>query len=311
MRYFFLLFFSFSAVSANTCYLNPWSTGPLFSFDAVNTKPGQYVIQPYLNLILTYGKYNDNYHQKSTDTLTQINTIFILQGGITSFLDYQVTAQTYSSFQNGSSSTHFGDTSILVGLQLFREKLCTYKPNIRLIISESIPTGKYDNLSTGKLGLSGQGAYETTLGLIASKLFYPSPMHPLSIRFNFLYTIASKFTAYNIHLYGGEKGAIDKIHPGNEVQIILSPQYSLTQNWVLAADVLYNHTNKTFVKRLDPSIKNTKRTTIPSQDLFSLAPAIEYNYSANFGILGGVWFSVIGRNTDAFVSPMFSLVYVF
>jgi hypothetical protein len=38
---------------------------------------------------------------------------------------------------------------------------------------------------------------------------------------------------------------------------------------------------------------------------FTLAPAIEYSFTKNISITGGVWLSVAGKNTPAFYTPMF------
>ncbi|MCB1827280.1 MAG: hypothetical protein KDH94_02560 [Coxiellaceae bacterium] len=44
-----------------------------------------------------------------------------------------------------------------------------------------------------------------------------------------------------------------------------------------------------------------------STNSFSIAPAIEYNFNGNLGIIAGVWFGVDGRNTPEFASYVFSL----
>ncbi len=39
----------------------------------------------------------------------------------------------------------------------------------------------------------------------------------------------------------------------------------------------------------------------------TLAPALEYNFSENLGIIGGAWFTLSGKNTPAFISTMIEL----
>jgi hypothetical protein len=44
---------------------------------------------------------------------------------------------------------------------------------------------------------------------------------------------------------------------------------------------------------------------------FSLAPALEYNWSENAGVIAGVAFTVAGRNTSATVMPVMAVNWIF
>ena len=44
-------------------------------------------------------------------------------------------------------------------------------------------------------------------------------------------------------------------------------------------------------------------------DNLSLAPAIEYNWNENLGVLGGAQFSGYGKNSANFITGQFSVVY--
>ncbi len=71
-------------------------------------------------------------------------------------------------------------------------------------------------------------------------------------------------------------------------------------------DFYYQHNNKN-------RFSGTPSATAirPSSESFSLAPALEYNWSANIGLIGGVWFTVGGRNTSRFVSGVLAFnVYI-
>ena len=48
-----------------------------------------------------------------------------------------------------------------------------------------------------------------------------------------------------------------------------------------------------------------------SSDVLSLAPALEWNFTENLGIIGGVWFSLTGRNSEDFISYVFSVNVVY
>jgi hypothetical protein len=45
----------------------------------------------------------------------------------------------------------------------------------------------------------------------------------------------------------------------------------------------------------------------PSNEQWSVAPAIEYNWSKNVGLIVGSWFSFAGRNSVRFISGVAAL----
>lgn len=286
---------------------DPWYTGSLLATSAENTAPGTYVLQPYLNVISNYGIYNNNFSFTSQDNLIEVLPLTLVQGGIFSFLDYQLLLQASKNYRKDASDYNMGDTQFLIGFQLATETKNI--PYIRFTIQESFPTGNYENLNLNKLGtdVTGSGSYETFIGLNFSKLFYPSLRHPLRVRLNLNAIFFSRIKAKGFNAYGGSPDANDRVHPGTIYEIILAPEYSLTQRWVLTSDIIYTHQTKGHIKHLTD---NTKET-MPSSDVFILTPSIEYNFSKDVGLIGGLWFSALGRNTNAFFAGVLSLVYTF
>jgi hypothetical protein len=51
--------------------------------------------------------------------------------------------------------------------------------------------------------------------------------------------------------------------------------------------------------------------TFPSRAAASLAPAIEYNFNGNVGIIVGAIVTISGRNTDASVIPVAAVNIVY
>ncbi|HEX2583220.1 MAG TPA: transporter, partial [Chlamydiales bacterium] len=121
------------------------------------------------------------------------------------------------------------------------------------------------------------------------------------------YAISSLVYVRGANAYGGDSSTNGLVRPGNAVQLIVSFEYTLTQNWALALDTYYQHLNRsTFSGNSDG-----KKVGAPSSEQFSLAPAIEYNFSKKLGIIGGVWFSVASRNTPQFISGVLNLTYTY
>jgi hypothetical protein len=101
--------------------------------------------------------------------------------------------------------------------------------------------------------------------------------------------------------------------PGNNLQGIASFELSLSKNWALALDNVYTHTDTTQFFgtpgiTFDGELSKDKN---PSIEEFSMAPAIEYNFSSHFGMIAGCWFSVCGRNSTEFRSGVINIDYTY
>lgn len=313
MRIFFLLLpcLIFAKETINNIEYNfnyiPWYVGSLLSLGGENVPKGMVEIQPYLFVNVRYGQYNDHFSFESTPNEVIVVPQFILYYGFTKYLDMELILQTFSRFQGSKSSTRFADSSLLFGFQLLRET--KHLPFIRFTINEIFPTGKHDKLSASRNGtdLSGQGSFITQLGINLQKLYDWFPNHPVRFRFNFNVGIPSKTTVKGLNSLGGAKNTKGTVHPGIGYFLLFSPEISLTQKWVLTTDIVYQHFQKSSFKG-DPGTINGKPAilNLGKQDTFQLAPAIEYNFTPNLGIIFGAWFSMIGRNINAFASGVIS-----
>lgn len=119
------------------------------------------------------------------------------------------------------------------------------------------------------------------------------------------YMYGAPVNVKGINAYGGDPTTSGKVRPGNLWQGIVSFEYSLTQNWVLALDMLYSH-----MSRSQFTGTTVEPTGEPSWEQFSLAPAVEYCFSENFAINAGAWFTAAGRNSDQFASAVMSIYIV-
>lgn len=295
---------------------NPWYAGPLLTGSASMMPPGQANIQPYLFVTDNYATFNGNHHSESIPDLVNFNPVFIVQTGITNWLDTVLTIQGDVNWQSGQSAGGFGDTTLQLGFLILRQGL--YIPGIKLYLNETFPTGRYQKLSATKSGLeaTGGGAFQTSATLNTAKIILWNTLHPMSLRLSLSYYVSAPLHVKGFNNYGGGYGTSGTVYPGNTFKASLGTEVSLTQNWVFANDVVYQTSNRT-------RFSGTAGTTGPngtgstasvgsgSSDSLSLAPAIEYNFSANLGLLGGVWFTVYGRNTHNFVSGILSVTYTF
>lgn len=132
-------------------------------------------------------------------------------------------------------------------------------------------------------------------------------------RINAGYSIPSSVDVRGFSVYGGGYGTSGVVHPGCFFEFIGALEYQLTQNWVFACDFLYIHGNKTTFGGY-PGVTSTGSVATvgkSSNEQFSIAPAIEYNFNADFGVIGGIWATFAGRNAKAFFAPILEFDFRF
>jgi hypothetical protein len=288
----------------------PWLTGPLIAPPGTITPYGSFMVQSYITYSKTIG-YNNTILQASTssENFTSLNPELYLYFGLSPWCDINIVPQFYYNSTDNQQSCQFGDLIVGFDFQLLEPDYTPYFPGIQLSIREVFPTGKYQSLDPQKLftDLSGAGAFATQFNLILYKVFQVRKAHWLSTTVSLQSTISSLVHVRGASAYGGDSSTDGRVQPGSAFQMIVSFEYTLTQNWALALDNYYQHTNRATFSG------NTggKQVGAPSSGQFSLAPAIEYNFSKKLGIIGGVWFSVASRNAPQFISGVLNITYTY
>jgi hypothetical protein len=292
----------------------PWYTGPLITGSASNVPFGHINIQPYLYFTINHAAYDNHRHSHSKPNTYILNPQFVFQAGLTKWLDVTTVPSGYFRWQNGENGQNFSDLPLQFGFQILREG--PYIPNIRLIIGETFPTGKYRNLNPHKNGLdaTGEGVFSTSFGLNISKIFWWIKLHPVAVRLATQYIVADqKSHVQGFHAFGGGYGTRGKVSVGNTFNADLGVEVSINQKWVFATDIAYTISNKSTFrgKQGYASDGSLAISGAPVSDQLSLAPAIEYNVDSSSGFIGGVWFSMTGRNSANFASIVLSYTKLF
>jgi len=284
----------------------PIFAGTLLAVFPNNIPPGNVLLEPYLFAGTTNGIYNSEWEHKQLFHFFDSQLLFLVETGITSWLDISLTVNENYSVSKGRKSTHLGDTRMGLGFQITKSKPESAIPDFRILLMESFPTGKYQHLDPRKhiADVTGSGAFETWIIAIIRKIIYFTPRQVISLNFNLGYDIPSSVHVKGHNLYGGGTPKTNgSVHPGCQTLGNLGIEYSLTTNWILGLDVHYVHQNK--------STSSHRDIHLPSSEEFSLAPCIEYNPSTHFGIEGGVWFSIAGRNNLIFNTGVLTLYWFF
>lgn len=286
---------------------NPWYTGPILAPSAHVLQPPCVNIQPYLFYTVNYGAFDNGGQSHGIPDLTVVNpTLAPLLVGLTPWMDMGVSAQVISNHQSGQNYTNIGDLSWTVGFGLLKES--GYIPAIKLAIKETFPIGKYQNFKPNKTGVAstGGGSYVTTFSLNVSKVIWWLTVNPMSTRLSLQYSLPANVYVNGYNNFGGGPTTSGTVRGGSSLLVDFGYEYSFTQKFVVALDIVYTHAwKRTF------SGQTILPVGSPSNDQLSFAPAIEYNINENYGWIAGVWFTAWGRNTSNFIAGVLSFTYTF
>lgn len=285
----------------------PWFTGPLIAPSAHVISRGHFNIEPFLYYTTSYGTYGPNWKAHSfSDNIYSLNVQVPVQVGLSKKIDFSISPQGFHNWTKGQSSWEVGDLPFGFDIQLLADEPDKWWPAILIALKVAAPVGKYDHLDPRKNGIDGvgSGAWMRIASLVFGRLFHFSGVHYLNTRFVISYTVPTTAHVHGYNVYSGGHGTKGSVNPGNILSSDIGLEYSLTQNWVLALDIFYQHSdlNTFHGKRGRDANGNPNVTGTPSSEQFSLAPAFEYNWNTNLGLIAGVWFTYAGRNTSEFVS---------
>lgn len=304
-----------SLVLLSTCFAQvsfsetgPWFTGPLLA------PAGHTIPRGHSNLEL-YGIHTDNKgvfnrHGKLIHTPTFRSRIFnpLFSHGLSDYVDIQLSVPYGYNSNKGERQGGFTDNTAVLGFQLLEQKNSRWRPDLRLSLQEIFPAGKYEQLSARKNGTDakGLGSYQTAIGLNFQHLLPVFKTHYLRTRLSLTHIYASRAKIQGISSYGGAEDTQGRIRPGNLSSIDLAGEFSLTPNWVAVMEAFASYRQATQFRGFRGTSANGAPASIGhgSIDFISLAPAIEYNFNANYGVIAGVWFDLKGKEVAKFISPM-------
>jgi hypothetical protein len=243
-----------------------WWTGPLLA-NSANTLPrGHFLVEPYV-----YDVIGPHIHAFGSRAYIEYGLIDRLTVGMIPIVGY-------NKVGNGPSSS---------GIQV------------------GDVTGKYDQLGTRPSDGLGTGSYATTLALNSQTYFWLLNGRILRMRFNVAETIPSGVDVKDVSVYGTTTGFRGHAEPGRYLLIDAAWEYSVTRQWVLALDGIYQHNGNTIVRGTQSG--SGVQTDSGSSWAYGFAPAVEYNLSPKVGVILGVRVIVPGRNASFTVASVMAV----
>lgn len=304
----FLLFADKAIDPTKEPKIEPWLTGPLLAPSGLVVPKGDYYFEPYNYLTAYTGKYDQNGDVVEAETSWNNSFQPYAQFGLTSWLDCDITLILNYNYTQHQAAWTFGDIPFAFDIQLYQPDPNDWMPNIKMSLKETFPTGKYDKLDPQKKGtdIGGGGSFVTGLELVLGKLIHLGGVRFMTTRLSFLYNIPSPIRIKDLSVYGGGKGTNARFFPAQNFQADLGLEVMLTQNVALAWDLVGTWAKKThFTGEEGPAPLG--RNAFSTQ--YSMAPAIEYNWSQDIGIIAGSWFTFAGKNSNRFWSAVIAFSY--
>jgi hypothetical protein len=290
-----------------------WWTGPMLAPSANTLPKGHFLLEPYLYDVITDGFFNSHGKRVSAPHEHEIGSLTYLNYGLyNKFTVGLIPTFDYVEPSNGPGSAGIGAGDLTLQaeyrLHLFGEG--GWIPTVSLAVQQTIPTGKYDQLGSRPSDGIGAGAFTTSPSLYTQTFFWMPNGRILRMRFNIVPAFSRQVSLRDVSVYGTSQGFRGFARPGASVFVDLAGEYSLTRHWVLALDATYRYQANTPVSGYNASNLAPIELNSGVSDALGFAPAIEYNWTRNLGVLLGVRLIPAGRNTSATVSPALAINFV-
>jgi hypothetical protein len=296
-----------------------WWTGPMLAPNAATLPRGHVLFEPYVFDLISNAQFDASGARHSGPYAHDVGSQAYLLYGVTDSVTAGMIPRLIYNEPAGapsSSGVEVGDLTLQAGYGLTRFEPGRAVPALQLVVQETLPIGRYDRLERASDG-TGEGAYTTALALYSQDYFWLPNGRILRARLDLTYAVSSEVAVRDLSVYGTANGFRGHADPGDSFTADAAAEYSLTRNWVLAFDVVYQRNGNTRVSGTDPAsalpapVEAAYEANSGSSYSIGFAPAIEYNFSSRIGTLLGVRIIEIGRNTTGTITPALALNMVF
>lgn len=297
-----------------------WWTGPILAASASTLPQGHVLIEPYVFDVITQKRFDSNGDRHGTPRVDSFGSLTYMLYGVTDTLTAGlIPTFGFNDLGTGqdSSGIRVGDLTFQATRRLTRFREGGRVPALSLVLQQTIPTGKYDQLGERPSDGIGSGAYTTTLALYSQYYFWMPNGRILRTRLNVSRSFSDDVNVRDVSVYGTNADFRGQASPGDSFSINWAGEYSVTRNWVLALDVFYQHDDNTRVSGRTTELidgqpqQRDLRADSGSSRRFGVAPAIEYNFSGNVGVIVGARWVTHGRNVAATFTPVAAINLVY
>lgn len=304
--------------ASNSCPLrqsvdDAWWTGPMLAPSASTLPHGHFLLEPYFYDITTQGQFDQAGTRRSTPHENSFGSLTYALYGLTDKLTVGIIPTLgYSTVSEGenSSTLLLGDLTLQGEYRLTQFHEGRRLPTTSIAVQQTLPTGKYDNLGDRPSDGIGNGAYTTSVALYSQTYFWLPNGRILRMRFNVVPALSNHVKIHDVSVYGTPQGFRGSAKPGSSVFVDAAWEYSMTRRWVLALDATYRYAANTGVTGYNVLSNTSASANLGSTYTVAIAPAIEYNWKRDLGVLLGTRLIVAGRNAPATITPAIAINFV-
>lgn len=281
-----------------------WWTGPMLAPGAGTLPRGHILVEPYFFDVIQYANFDSKGKPVGTTHSHTFGNFTYLIYGLADRLSVGLTptaTYTYVNHGQNSSNIAFGDLGVILQYRLTQFTMDHRTPTMSVAIQENLPTGRYDRLGSNPTDGAGSGAYSTKVSLYTQTYAWMPNGRILRARLNLSQTFETPTAVHGISVYGTPAAFNGTARPGNTFSVDAAAEYSVTRNWVIASDLVYSHSDNTWVRG-----GGAQANSGESQS-WALAPGVEYNWTANAGILFAVRTYPWGKNTSSSITPVIAI----
>jgi hypothetical protein len=285
----------------------PTTFGPIITDTAIPIDTGMFALQPTFGLSLVTNSLTPSWRRVSAGgDFQSFGMDWKFTYGLWNNLEVFVVVPYVHSWAssvsetgpNGERDADFGglsDINLTFKYRLMAET--ETRPTISALFATDFPTGHYRNLNPRLLGIDeiGGGAYVFTTGLNLSKWVKPFIFYA-----NFWYSMQTAFSTRSEDEDGNS--CYSRNYPRDFVTVNLAAEYPLIGKWVALLELTGFWDGGRLIGH---------QANVPPGALLSILPGIEYMATDRFSLALGVNIDLVGKNTDAAVTPILSMVYAF
>jgi hypothetical protein len=304
----------------------PATFGPIITDTAVPMEKGKFAIQPTFGFSCITDSFSPNWRRVSAGgNFKSFGMDYRFTYGLLNNLEVFVVVPYVHNWANnvnepgpnGERSADFGgvgDVNLTFKYRLVEET--ETRPTVTALFATDFPTGHFRHFNPGRLGTDeiGGGAFAFTTGLNLSKYVKPFIFYG-----NLWYTMQTAFTSREdrsplVHVLdengvatgeleeGDPRATNVRNYPRDIITVNLAAEYPITKKWVALLELtsvwdggrLFGH-----------------QANLAPAALVSVLPGIEYMATDKFSLALGVNIDLVGKNTDAAITPLLSMVYAF
>lgn len=292
-----------------------WWTGPLLAPNASTFPAGHALVETYVFDVNSNGQYDVSGRHEPGAGGHELGSLTYLIYGLTDRVSVGLLPRFFYDEPPGapnSSSPGVGDlgAQVQVGLTSFHEG--SWVPATALVLGETFPTGRYDALANPADGF-GAGVYTTSVSWYSQDYLWLPNGRILRVRLDLTYAVSSSASLRDQSAYGTAAGFRGHAYPGDSFTADAAAEYSVTRNWVLAADLVWVHNSSTRLTGTEPGAGGSAAVDMQSgsSEYLAVAPAVEYNFTPRVGVIVGARVFVAGRNIGSSVTTAAAINMVF